>query len=486
MTSLWDRIQLAGAAEWERQTLPPPGPVQWAAQHGLATWSKQRDILASLEASKHTVVQSAHGVGKTWTAAMAAAWWIDTHPPGDTMIVSTAPSYEQVHAILWEEIRKFHGALSLPGRVLGSDHWVVGDRLVGMGRKPPDNRDDMFQGIHRKYVLVILDEACGIPRPLWTAAEAITTGPHCRILAIGNPDDPDSHFAKICDPQSRSWARHKISAYDSPNFTPEEVPAELADALVTPEWAAERMEEWGEDSPLFIAKVLGEFPRDAPWQIVPVSDLLGCRLELPRAAHELLPVELGCDIGGGTDETVVRERRGMVAGRQWAERSRNPESISRLIVHAIRETGATAVKVDSIGVGFNVVGELRNLAARGDHQARIHGVNVAQAATDPAKFSNLKAQIWWQIGRVGSQRREWDLSRMDDADKTVAQLLTPRYKLDVRGRIQCESKDDIRARTGRSPDQADALLLAFCSPHSGAAAVLDAMAAGRFRPHAAA
>lgn len=83
------------------------------------------------------------------------------------------------------------------------------------------------------------------------------------------------------------------------------------------------------------------------------SDVAACRLgvETPRAADELLPVELGVDVGGGGDETVIRERRGPVAGREWRERSDQPNTIAPLVLRAIRETGATRVKIDSTGIG---------------------------------------------------------------------------------------------------------------------------------------
>jgi hypothetical protein len=66
------------------------------------------------------------------------------------------------------------------------------------------------------------------------------------------------------------------------------------------------------------------------------------------------------DVGGGGDETVIRERRGVQAGREWRAHTDRPEQIAPLVMRAIRESGATAVKVDSIGIGFGVIGELRN------------------------------------------------------------------------------------------------------------------------------
>jgi hypothetical protein len=109
-----------------------------------------------------------HGVGKSYTAAGLAAWWVDTHPDG--IVVSTAPTKDQVHAILWEEIRGLHGRLKLPGHTGLNDTWTIGRRLVGFGRKPPDAAagsdfaPSTFQGIHRTGgVLVIIDEGRRVP-----------------------------------------------------------------------------------------------------------------------------------------------------------------------------------------------------------------------------------------------------------------------------------------------------------------------------------
>lgn len=469
-----DDLFAAAAARYSRSHRRND-PVTWAKDRAnVHLWTKQREIAASIEQNKRTAVQSAHGIGKSFLAATLASWWVDTHDPAETMVVTTAPSMDQVHAILWEEIRGLHDRAGLPGVVQRTDRWLVGGRQVGMGRKPPDYSESAFQGIHRKYVLVILDEACGIPQSLWTAVETITTGPHCRILAIGNPDDPNSHFKRICQ-GTPGWTSFKISCFDSPNFTGEEVPPGLSDLLTSVEWASDRAAEWGEDNPLYIAKVLGEFPSDHPWGIVRMGDLYACRLEAPRAAAELLPVELGVDVGGGGDMTVVRERRGMRAGREWQEKSDKPESISRLLLHCIKQTGATNVKIDSIGVGSGVVGEMRNLRELGAHRARIHGVNVSEKASDPDKYYNLRSQLWWQCGRIAAEERIMDLSVMENADNTMAQLLEPHYEHDLRGRVKVELKDEIRKRLGRSPDNAEALLLAYYTPRSQASEWFEAL-----------
>ncbi|MFD9763194.1 hypothetical protein ACFWXI_06575 [[Kitasatospora] papulosa] len=439
-------------------------PVRWVQERLRQTvWSKQREILAAVRDNRKTAVRSGHGVGKSWTAALVACWWLDTHPPGDAFVVSTAPTFSQVRAILWRYIRKHHRTGQLAGRV-NQTEWLIDDELVGYGRKPADTDEDGFQGIHARFVLVILDEACGIPEQLWVAADALATGPDCRILAIGNPDNPASHFRKVCTPGS-GWHQMSISAFDSPNLTGEDVPEEMSAALVSREWVEEKATEWGVDNPIYRAKVLGEFSTDAANQVVRQSDVANCRAATDRRpkAEELEPVELGVDVGGGGDETVIRERRGRRAGREWSAHTDRPEVIAPLIIRAIKESGATAVKVDSIGIGFGVIGELRNAATRGEHSAHVVAVNVGERASEPDKFINLRAEIWWSLGRGLSESQGWDLAMMDNADTTVAQLLEPRWDTDPKGRIRVEPKDEIRKRLGRSPDNADALLLAYYS-----------------------
>jgi hypothetical protein len=485
-TALDRRTALAFSARRRKRQEPPKSAVQWAADHGIHWWSAQREIAASVERNKRTAVRAGHGVGKSYTAAGLAAWWTDTHPDG--IVVSTAPSKDQVHTILWEEIRGLHRRLKLPGSVGLDDRWKIGGRLVGFGRKPPDGAagsdfdPSTFQGIHRSGgVLVILDEAGGLPEWLWTAAETITTTDNSRILAIGNPDNAGSHFAQVCTPGHPGWERQRISVFDSPNYTGEHVPPDVAAALTPRSWAGERLDEWGDDSPFYISKVLAEFPSDHPQQVVPLAALLACRIPEPRAASELVPVELGVDVGGGGDLTVVRERQGMRAGRRWAARTPEPEQAAELVMRAILESGATSVKVDAIGVGWGLAGDVRQRIRRGDvrHDCKVHAVKVSEAASDPKRFKNLRSELWW-MARELSQQQAWDLSATEGADTVCGELALPRWKPDPAGRIQVEPKDDIRARTGgKSPDDADALLLAYYVPRDATGAYWDALTSGK-------
>ena len=479
-----EKARLLETLKTARDARMPRDPVGWAHGHGLHLWSKQREVARSVEANKRTAVRAGHAVGKTYDAAMLTGWWVTTRPDG--LVVTTAPSAAQVSGVLWEEIRGLHQSLKLPGEATLSDRWRVGAKLMAFGRKPPDQAKGSdfdpatFQGYHRVGgVLVILDEADGIPAWLWTAAETITTSDNSRILAIGNPQNASSPFAEVCAPGKPGWHQIRISVFDTPAFTGEEVPDHVLAALVPRSWPAERAEDWGEDNPLYVARVLAEFPKADPRQIVHAGELAACWLADVLAADALLPVELGVDVGGGGDMTIIRERRGIRAARRWAERTPAPEQAGRMLAAAILETGASSVKIDANGVGWGLAGEIRNMQARGDlpRHVQVHAVMVGTASAQPLKYANLRAEIWWEVGRGSCQQRTWQLDANDPAN---GQLLIPRWLLDAKGRILVESKNDIRSRTGgRSPDDADALLLAFYVPRDAQAGYFGALTGGK-------
>lgn len=435
-------------------------PVQWASDRlGERFWSKQADVAYAVRDHSMVAVKSCHDVGKSFVVSRLAGWWIDTHSPGDAFVVTSAPSFSQVRGILWREIGIAHRKGHLPGRV-NLTEWFLGNQLVGFGRKPDDTDPTAFQGIHAKYVLVILDEACGIPQQLWDAASTLVTNEHSRIVAIGNPDDPQSHFARVC--RSDTWHTITISAFDSPRFTGETVSAHLEDLLISPSWVERHKAEWGEESPIFTSKVLGEFPEDNSDGVVPWSWAKSCQ-QVDRDHLDIAgPVELGIDVGAGGDETVLRERIGMRAGGTW--RFRHPDAMRTVgeIVNVIREIGALSVKVDVIGIGFGIHGRLAEMAEQKIIDCEVLAVNVGERSAQPSRFVNLKAELWWEIGREYSRQQTWDLDTVDD--QTLSEMTAHRYSYDSSGRVKIEGKDEVRARLGRSPDNADALLLAYYRP----------------------
>lgn len=424
---------------------------------GEHIWSKQRQIAEAVRDHRKVAAPSCHEAGKSWLAARIVAWWLTVHKPGEAFAVTTAPTAPQVRAILWREINRAHRKGRLPGRT-NQTEWWLNDEIVAFGRKPADYDPDAFQGIHARFVLVVLDEACGIPEALWTAAASLVANKNGRMLAIGNPDDPGSYFAKVCQPDS-GWYVVPIDAFETPNFTGEAVPDALRELLVSPIYEQEMRAEFGEEGATYLSKVRGRFASDNPSGVVPLSWVRQCQnVDLETyTSEQLLPVELGVDVGAGGDETVIRERCGVRAGRTWRYKTPDSTQASGYVVQAIRETGATRVKVDSIGVGWGIVGRLNELSS--EHGAEVVGVNVGEGSAEPKRFPKLRDQLWWGIARELSRTKAWDLSEVDEA--TVAQLIAPTWKPDSSGRHQIEPKRETKARIRRSPDDADALILAY-------------------------
>jgi hypothetical protein len=445
-------------------------PVGWIETAlGEYVWSKQKLIAEAVRDHRKVAVPSCHEAGKSWLASRIVAWWLSVHKPGEAFVVTTAPTTPQVKAVLWREINRAHRKGALLGRT-NLTEWYINEEIVAYGRKPADTDPTAFQGIHARYVLVLIDEACGVPEQIFTAANSLVANELGRMLAIGNPDDPGSYFARVCQPAS-GWHVISIDAFETPNFTGEAVPDELRELLVSPIYEAEMRAEFSETGATYLSKVRGRFPSDNPDGVVPLSWVRKCQPdrdnvaaglppETAYAAAQLLPVELGVDVGAGGDETVIRERRGMVAGRTWRYHTPDSTEASGYVVQAIKETGATKVKVDVIGVGWGIVGRVKEL--RPEHGADVIGVNVGQSSTDPKRFPKLRDQLWWEVGRKLSQDRAWDLSAVDET--TVSQLIAPTWKPDSSGRHKVEPKAETKVRLKRSPDDADALLLAYYQP----------------------
>lgn len=473
---------------WSRaaELIDPPyaryrrDPVAWATERaGIELWSKQREILHSIRDNPNTAVKSAHSTGKTFTSSVVTCWWLDVHPVGQARVITTAPTSKQVDAVLWYEIGKLHRRLGLAGRCNIRDWWI--DRqLVALGKKPPDHQDAAFQGMHAKYLLVIYDEAYGIPKSLFDEGSSLASNEYGRQLAIGNPDGPGV-FKDMCAPGS-TWNTIHISYRHTPAFTGEQVSRDLAENLISKRWVEERKLAWGEESALFQSKCEGDFPEVAdPYTTIPHSWAAACRY-VEYAADT--PVEAGIDVGAGGDRTVMRERRGPRAGREFVFVDGDPMKSVGKLVEKINEWGVQRVKIDVTGIGWGIAGRLRELSTRHNvsrgettHNAEIVRVNFGARPTEgkERQYANKRAELWWDVGREHSRLKLWDLSEVDD--DVIHELTSPKYQImDSYGKIKIEKKSEVIKRLRMSPDRAEALLLAFAEQRREATGIGGAAA----------
>lgn len=481
-----------------RQVSEYSDPVVWAHDKlGIDLYSVQERICRAVQEHDRTAVRSSHEIGKSFVAAVLACWWIDTHPIGSAFVVTTAPSRAQLVTVLWREINRIFklaerrakdGLIkaALPGR-MNQTEWWIGNEIVGQGRKPADWDTDAFQGIHAEYVLAIIDEANGVPKPMWTGVEGVTSNDTSKVLAVGNPDDPESEFARVSGvgKVNSIWFSFKISAFDTPAWTGEKVHPKLLRVLVGKKWVADREEDWGKDSALYVSRVLGEFPdiENVKSKIVPITALIACLDEPEPAQAKKLrrtPVVLGMDVAAGGDETVLRERRGAFAGRSWNAKTPDGQDAVDLAIKAVVESGATRIHVDEIGWGWGIVTAINQALRAKKIRCSAYGINVSRKASRPDLFVNLRAELWW-MARDLTKQGGWVLHGMEHQEATVSQLTDPHWATATGGRIKVEEKAETIKRLGRSPDDADALILAYAHPakSGGQATVSRPGAAGK-------
>lgn len=435
-------------------------PVKWVHDRLRGfLWSKQRQILESVRDNRFTAVPSCHGPGKSYTASCAAAAWIDSHPPGEAIVVTTAPTDHQVKAILWKEISRRRREAKPPiiGRITLEAKWYKGERmvdeeLIGFGRKPQDYDTDAFQGIHEKYVLVIVDEAGGVPKGLMDALETLITNEYGRMLAIGNPDDPSSHFETICRPGS-GWVVIPISVWDTPNFTGEPVPKHISERLVSKMWVEERRNKWGEGSPLWISKVEGKFPEITDDTLISPSWIRRAQ------AKKIQPAVLGVDSWDvarlGPDETVgYSYRNGHLREIASYHKQTTDVTAAKILFHVARHSeNWVPVVVDVIGLGAGVVDILRGI----HNLDQVVPFNGSEKPIDEKRFANKRAECYWFLREL-FENDNIDIDERDD--RLAAQLGSIKWGIDKWGRIYIESKDDMRRRGLPSPDRADGAMMA--------------------------
>jgi hypothetical protein len=455
-------------ADPECQAPPPTSatvldPVAWMEERlGAFLWSVQRDIAAAVAAHRRVAVHSCWASGKSWLAARLVAWWLDTHPPGEAFVVTTATTGAQVRAILWREIGRAHRDGKLAGR-LNQTEWWLGGEMVAIGRKPADYDATAFQGIHARYVLVVIDEAAGVPEAIFRAAAGITSNVHSRVLAIGNPDDAQSYFARVCAPGS-GWEVRGVDAFATPNFTGEPVPDALRDQLISRDYEQELRAEVGADSPVYVAKVRGRFPVDAPDGVIPASWIVAAqrRWQDWQARGEPPPAFtcVGVDVGAGGDPSVLAPRHGPLITELQRLGTKDTMATTGAVAALLQTLGGYAY-VDEIGIGAGVGDRLREQGLPGE-------AFIASAASpfmDPSGklgFVNRRAEAWWNL-RVLLDPQHGNAVALPPDDRLAADLAAPRYQFVSGGQIRIESKADIRKRLGRSTNDGDAVVQAFAA-----------------------
>lgn len=417
-------------------TFPPDeGPTKY-----------QEEALIKLVEERRVSLRGPHGLGKTALAAWAILWFGATRP-FDTKIPTTASAWRQLDKFLWPEIRKWYrlcdwGKWADMGGMVPEMFTLkmkVGDGCEAFALA--SDRAELIEGAHGDNLLYVFDEAKAIPPDTWNAAEGAFASGDAYWLAISTPGDRSGRFYDIHRkaPGLEDWWVRHVTLREA-----------VAAGRINEEWAEARRRQWGEDSPVYQARVLGEFPTHSEWALVPLAWVEAAR------KRELDPGDTkpiaGLDVAWtGTDDSAMFIRQGPVvlSGEFWHG-------------HDLMETTGKAkrtglhVNVDSIGIGAGVFSRLRELK----HPCT--AVNVAETKYVGEDYKNKRAELHWGL-RERFRDGDIDLSRLSNRvyDRLVGELTSIKYKYLSTGKIIIESKDDMKKRIGHSPDLSDGLMLAF-------------------------
>lgn len=408
----------------------------------------------------------------------AVLWVGSVHEPGEAVSIVSAPSLTQVEKVIWKYLKSGRSRAEARGYPLAgflneSLEWKVktseGNVDIAFGRKPAAGQEvSTFQGIRSEEGLtfVFFDEAGGMHKNMYTAAEAVLTGAYARFIGIGNPDIPDGEFAAIYKDDKKyadDWNRFTLSSFDLPTFTGEVVypddPAmekRMLSALTQPSWVEHKKRSWGMTDARYLSKVLGEFPKDG-------GNGFFSQAALDKAYDTVIEDDAsvaaigGADIARfGQDESVFAVNRG---GRvrvvdTWGKTD-TVESARRIHTLAQREN-VRELRIDSTGVGGGVFDMLENLDEFADKQYLLVGVDNGAASPDKKQWLNMRAYSHDSL-RAQMLSGEIDLDIEDTQLKDEMLIIT--YKFMDRGGIRITPKADMKTEMGGSPDRTDAVIL---------------------------
>ena len=434
----------SGPRHWQREVLIEVG------ERLRAGYAPDAVLMPVLKA-----VSSGHGIGKSALVSWLIAWALCTCV--DAKVVLTANTETQLRTKTLVEVAKWF-------RLLICAHWFKVQGMSIYATAPGHEKTwrcdavtwsednlESFQGLHNKdrRIVLIFDEASGIPDPVWDVAEGALTDSDTEILwfAFGNPTQPATRFHACFGRQRDRWRGRHIDSRDVPG----------TNKALFAEWAT----AYGEDSDFFRVRVKGQFPRAGSMQWIGV-ELAEAAAE--REVHTILTdaVVLGVDVARfGDDQSCIVIRKGRDARSMPPIKLRGVDTmqLAARVADEASRYHASAVFIDGGGVGGGVVDRCRQLCVRGVYDVQFGGKDDrVHLETDAARYANKRAGMW------GAMKVWLETGAIPNDPELISDLAGPMYSFNVHNEIQLERKQDMKRRGLASPDLADALALTFAYP----------------------
>lgn len=401
---------------------------------------------------------SGRGIGKSALVAWLIHWMMSTRL-GSTTIV-TANTEPQLKSRTWAELGKWitlaiNGhwfdmtALSMrPAKwfdeALKRDLKVDTGYYYAQAQLWSEENPDAFAGVHNHNgILVLFDEASGIPHQIWGVTEGFFTEktPDRYWLAFSNPRQNSGAFFECFHKHRNFWRTRKIDAR-----TVEDNDAEVYQGII---------EKHGAESYDAYVEVYGEFPSQSEAQFISKTAAEAARERIPEPDAGA-PLVMGVDVARfGDDRSVISFRQGRDAKSiPWQHYAGiDTMQLAMRVAEAADRYKPSAIFVDGGGVGGGVVDRLKEL------KYRVIEVQAGESAEDKDKYANKRVEMW---GRM----REWLLiGAIPDGDDLFNDLIGIEYKYNVTTtQLMLERKDEMKKRGLASPDLGDALALTFARP----------------------
>lgn len=415
-------------------------------------WSVQEEIAGSLVDSALVHVQSCNGAGKDWLSARLALWWVYAR---QGLCIVSGPTERQIRGVVFGELStSWTGTGDLPGELYSLALRVPGaGEAIGFASTSASS----FTGWHDPNLLVILTEAQGLEDWVYEAALSCAVGSGSKILAVGNPLDPSGPFYNAS--RSGNWRRFTISAFDHPNLIEGR---EVIPGAVTKESCERIAATYGNESPQYMSRVLGRFPKASEHSLVSRDWLDAAAAREAKPTGDPVVAVDPARLGG--DSTILAVRRGSVVESLIEVPGGDTMQTTGRVIRHVRDVGVRPRKaavpfrepsrdargkviVDATGLGSGIADRLR------EQGFNVHEFVGARSPRDGNRFANLRAEAYWHL------RDDLEAGRLTvpDDEGLFEELLAHRWEVNSSGKILIERKELIRGRLGRSPDRADAL-----------------------------
>ena len=418
-------------------------------------------------------IRSLHGPGKTTVAAWCATHSATCRFPQRT--VCTAPTSGQLFDALFAEIVIWFSRLPTAVQSLFD---VKSDRIVLLSAKDESyiaartaraENPEAIQGVHSAHVLLLVDEASGVPEPIFAAGAGSMSGENATTMLLSNPTRLSGTFYESQTRLKGLWWTMHVRPEDSP--PPD--PARGRTWGVSLQYLSDMKARYGENSNQYRVRCLGEFPYSEDNTLIEESLVIAARdrdVVVPKAGGVW-----GLDVARfGPDRSVLVDRNGAAGMREPPTVWLHLDTMA--VVDKVKaKWDATPgperpveILVDVIGVGAGVVDRLRQfgLPVIGVNVSELPAIHLTNEANPEERFLNLRAQLWWLA-------KEWFEARtgkiMDTEDGELLKELTlVTYSFTPQtNKVKVASKAEMKKAIGRSPDLADAFVLTFASSITG-------------------